>query len=647
MSNILHITGQAIKNHETLIGVGQNNLVNGNNKEYFRQDARILAHPILGAIIEDIQLAINDGLLKGQYDSNSEFSSSSTLSSELKKAVDILYKLKLDGKDSASGTLGRIFSDINKLQQTNNNSADMAGVVNSLKSFAENISKHSEEIEKQRIEVDKKIEDTVTTLNSHIKSARELAESLPLLKPNNMRGSYEKYNNAENKLYNELKEISKIIDIDHRFDDKGALVVKTKDGTSLINGSINYKVAFSHTDNLGSYLDNNFEFPALYVVNEKVQDTSPAVRMDIVTSGKTDEIKHFLRSGELKALFDIRDKHLPSTLKRLDIFTDTLTEKFNAAYADALPATGFNSVQSGHSLDYNQKIYGTGNLKVAFFDAKDGTAKENYVEIDLNSVLGTSGGTIQNLIEKINNTSSGTSSGAGTYLTANFVDENGKKITSTSKIKDGYLSIKSKDSNINFAMITEESNLAFDAASLVTTNADKNYSGINRFFGFNNIFTYSKDKSHKPGSTANSAISLQVSEKIISDNKIHTAKATLDGTEYKMVEGNQDALGKLFDIQRDKFNFPSDGAITSSENTLSEYANGIVSSVHLQHSIAEKSLDNERIKLEAINEEISSKSGVQSDIELLNIVQLEKNYTSILKVNQTARENWQQFLAQI
>ena len=89
----------------------------------------------------------------------------------------------------------------------------MDNTITSIIKFADTVSKQSQEFEKQRIKIDKQIADSVEKLNAHIISARELSASLPLLKSNTRGGSDMKYNDAKTKLDNELREISKIIDI--------------------------------------------------------------------------------------------------------------------------------------------------------------------------------------------------------------------------------------------------------------------------------------------------------------------------------------------------------------------------------------------------------------------------------------------------
>ena len=637
MSKILHTTESAVHNHERLIGLAQQNIVNANDPNYIKQKANIVSNPNLGAEIKSIDLSITDSLLKEQYNRNSEFHSSSQNLALLENVLSTLYNLKLDGKDSVSGTLQHVFASINKLQLSSNDSAEMRDAVNSLVKFTDNVSKQSEELEKQRMKIDKQIADTVEKLNAHIISAREISASLPLLKGNNEGGSDTKYNDAKNKLYNEIREISKIIDINERFDKNGELVLETTKGIPLINGEIKYKVEFSHTDSLKNYLDKSFKFPALSVVDENVQNNSPAVRNDLVTNEKTDEITHYLKGGELQALFELRDKVIPDTITRLDIYTNTLVKEFNLAYADSVPTSGFQSITSNAKFDSNSSIFVTGKFKIAFLNTDGSSAKDSngnplgMVEIDLDSIAPANKQiTIDALKSEINTRISGRGA------TAELVDDDGNPISSGQK---GYLRLQS--TNLNFAIVDENSNLYTDIASFINTNQDNKFIGFNKFFGFNNVLTYSSDKFHKDGSIDNSAISLKVSDAITKGNKIDTAMVHVDGANYGIEKNNKSILPILFEVKNSEFNFASAYSVPSATSSLSNYANGIISSLNVKHNYAEKRFNDEKIKLEAINDEISSKSGVNVDQELLNITQYERLYLNSLKVFQTFKEYWQ------
>ena len=645
MSNILDTTRSAINNHERLIGLGQQNIVNANNPDYFRQDAKIVSNPNVGAVIEEISLAITEGLLKEKNTINSECSSSSKALELLKEGSDTLYNLKLDGKNSVSGTLSHVFASINKLQGSSNDSTEMTNIINSLREFTENVSKQSEDLEKQRMKADKQIADSVEKLNSHIISARELSASLPLLKGNTRGGSDMKYNDAKTKLYNEVSEISKIIDINEHFDKDGALVVETTTGIPLIKGNIKYKVEFSHTESLNNYLNKNFKFPSLSVVDEKIQNDSPAFRNDIVTSGVTDEIIHNLRGGELQALFDARDKDIPETIARLDIYTDTIVKQLNSAYADAVPSTGFNEpVTSTAKFSGSTSIHAAGKFKIAFLDPSDGSQAKDFsgnplsmIEIDLDSAVTNHKITIDSLVGVINSYPI-----TGHKLTAELVDNNGNPISSG----EGYLRLRSDNPSFNFAIVDDNSNFLNESESFVSTDQD-NKLGINKFFGFNHMLSYSKDKFHSTNSFDNSAISLKVSDKITKNNKIDTAMVYGDNSNYNIGQNNKDILGKLFTVENDQFKFPSYKSIPSETSSAAVYGNGIVSTRNAKYHYTEKKSNDGKIKKEAIDEVISSKSGVNADQELLNIVQYERLYLNSLKVFQTFKEYWQQFLAQV
>ena len=270
------------------------------------------------------------------------------------------------------------------------------------------------------------------------------------------------------------------------FNKDGELVLETKFGIPLIKGDIKYKVEFSHTDGLDNYLNKDFVFPALSVIDEGIQDDSPAYRNDLITSAVTDEIVHNLRGGELQVRFELRDKIIPDVINRLDIYTDTVVKEMNAVYADATPESGFQSVASNNQLKNTDAISVNGKFKIALFNPNNGSSIKDSagnlqtIEVDLSGIS-----ILQNLIDKINGASS----------------SDGHKVTATLD-SAGHLELKSNETNINFAIINESSE--FDANNV----------GINQFFGFNNIFTHEDKKFYDEKSSANSAISLKVLDNI-------------------------------------------------------------------------------------------------------------------------------------
>jgi flagellar hook-associated protein FlgK len=617
MSKILETTANDIKKHERLIGLSQQNIVNANNPNYIKQEANLVSNPHVGAEIKSIDLAMNEGLLKDHYNKNSEYHSSLLTQKSLQEVTDSVYSLKLEGKNSVAGALNDVFGNIKELQLASNDSNKMKEAAGSVEKFAKNVSKQSEQLQTLRQEQDKQISKSVDKLNGHIVAARNLSEKLPLLKGDGLRGSDTKYNDAKTKLFNEVREISKLIDVNQYFNKDGELVLETKFGIPLIKGDIKYKVEFSHTDGLDNYLKKGFAFPALSVIDEGLQDDSPAYRNDLVTSAVTDEIVHNLRGGELHARFELRDKIIPEVISRLDIYTDTVVKEMNAVYADAVPESGFQSVTSNNQFKNTDAISVRGKFKIALYNRndgssiKDGTGNTDTIEIDLSSVS-----TLQGLIDEINGTSS----------------SDGRKIAADLD-SDSRFELKSSGANVNFAIINGDGKFG------------ANNVGINQFFGFNNIFTHNADKFYDEKSSANSAISLKVLDNITKDSKIYTAKVRFENGDYSIGKNNKEILEELAKIQNKEFDFKGTDSISKSKSTFLNYANGIVDTLNMKHQAVEKQTERNKIELEAIDEQIASKSGVNTDQELLHITQLDRMHKYVLKTFQIMEEYWKTLLA--
>ena len=652
MSKVLYTTESATKNHERLIETAQKNIVNANDPNYIRQDAKLISDPQVGAKIESVDLIVNEMLLKTQYQKASEHSNLELESSYLQKIIDFFGTPKLYRDDTKevsltpnlSGALQAFFNSLNDLQISSNDSASMGNSVNAVKNAAEKTSGLAENLQKLRQEVDGQIAESVNELNQHLDSLRSLSDKLPLLKDNDAA-----YNDAKAKMINGIREVSEIIDVRYRYDEHGSLVLETGNSAPLIKDGIEYKVKFSRTDNLENYLDRSFEFPALSVGG--TADDEPQYRTDIVTSGTPENIVHHLKGGKLQALFNLRDKLIPDIVGSLDQFTVNLTTKANDIYADAVPETGFQSITSTETFKDDDELYINGKFKIAFLDPETGKvithngqplpmlkfaweSKDKILPFHL---------TFKNLIQEINEKFNNP-----LYLsykiTAELVDANGNAVQSGKK---GYLRLKADNANFNFAIVDEGTN--FNASNKGFDESEKSgkLKGINQFFGFSKqLFTYATERFYDARSGANSAISLKVSDNIVNENRLATAKVrTIDDTNYGI--GNKDLLKDLLQLKNEKFEFAGTDETPKSVTTLSHFGNNVVLALNSKNSSVSGKLEVSKVELDSISEQIASQSGVNTDEELLNITRYERTYLSTLKVFQTFNEYWRQFLNQV
>lgn len=649
MDKVLYTTASATNNHEKLIEVAQKNIVNANNPNYIKQRANLVSDPQVGAEIESISLAINEMLLKSQYQKTSEHSSFELEKHYTEKIIDLFGIPKLypgGGKGvtlspNLSGALQTFFNSLNKLQLESNDSPDMTNAVSTVKNMAERVSQLAENLQKLRQEADGRIAESVNELNGHLKILKSLNDKLPLLKDNDVQ-----YNDAKTKIINEMREISKIIDIKQRYDSHGGLVLESgKNAALLIKDGMEFKLQFEHINNLENYLDENFKFPALSVVNADAPNNKPQYGMDIVTSGTTDKIKHYLKGGKLEALFNLRDKLIPDTIKSLDQFATNLATKVNDVYANAVPETGFQSITSTQELGDDEGIYANnGKFKIAFFDPKTGEAMKKQdgstlpiLEFDLKEIkkwmmMSYDYFTPSMLKSGIESKFIDDYSSYG--ITVELVDASGNTVADGQK---GHLRLKANNENFNFAIIDEGTNLNLNKADLDKSEKNGKFKGINQFFGFNKVFT-----------NDNSAMSLKVSSDIIKNNKLDTAKVTVGSSDnYSIGKNNKDILKDLLNLQKKDLEFAGTSEMLKSKTTLSNFGNNLLIALNSKHHSITEKLATNKIELDAINEQIASQSGVNADEELLNIVQYEKAYLSTLKVLQTFNEYWKQFLNQV
>ena len=652
MSKVLYTTESATKNHERLIETAQKNIVNANDPNYIRQDAKLISDPQVGAKIESVDLIVNEMLLKTQYQKASEHSSLELESSYLQKIIDFFGTPKLYRDDTKevsltpnlSGALQAFFNSLNDLQISNNDSASMGNSINAVKNAAEKISGLAESLQKLRQEVDGQIAESVNELNQHLDSLRSLSDKLPLLKDNDAA-----YNDAKAKMINGIREVSEVIDIMYRYDEHGSLVLETGNSAPLIKDGIEYKVKFSRTDNLEKYLNRSFEFPAL----SNTADSEPQYRTDIVTSGTPEMIVHHLKGGKLQALFNLRDKLIPDIVGNLDQFTASLTTKVNDIYANAVPETGFQSITSTRTLKMNDKIYvNDGKFKIAFLDPETGKVITHdgqplpMLEFDLRSFKRKKEYIkAKKIVDKINEKFS--SSPYSNYkITAELVNAEGNIAGPN---EEGYLRLRADNANFNFAIVDKGTNFNVDKTDFDNSERSGKLKGINQFFGFSKqLFTYATERFYDAESGANSAISLKVSDNIVNENRLDTAKTrVVSDTDYEIGKNNKDVLKDLLQLKSEKFEFAGTDETPKSTTTLLHFGNNVVLALNSKNSSVSGKLEVSKVELDSISEQIASQSGVNTDEELLNITRYERTYLSTLKVFQTFNEYWRQFLNQV
>ncbi|MFQ3306940.1 MAG: flagellar hook-associated protein FlgK [Candidatus Midichloriaceae bacterium] len=650
MGNVLETTASAIRVHEQQLAVTQKNIINANDPNYIKNNVNVVSDPQLGARIESITISVNENLQRGQYNANSEYHKDTTKKESLEQIMDLFglpKKIGDDTKDPNSinpkmtAVLEDFFNSFNNLQLASVGMPDMQRAFSTSEDLAKTISTLATDLQNLRSNIDETIAEKVDYLNSEISKLRELNTKIPLL-----RGEDTALNGAKMQIIISIREISKIIDIKHYYDQDGLLVLETGNGEKLVNGNFDYQLMFKHTTNFNSYLDPNFNFEPLSIIDRSLKDdVKKQYESYIVSGGYRDNIVHNLSGGELYSLFDLRDKFIPNTLDIIDNFSNHVVTEINKKYSNSVLYPGFDTMMGNTQFKLSDKINidTTKKLKVAFLDNSgkayevSGTAVPLF-EIDLISL--TSGTqTVQDFIAFIN------TKGIG-KIQAEMVDKSGAQILLP--VNTGFLKITPTGVAPRFAIIADDTNFANTAEELATSTANNNLTSFNAYFGFNQLFDHNTNSYYTAGKNLNSAISMQLSDKVKTNEKISPGKITVTSdTDYILDRSNKSIIPEILSIKSKNLEFSSSSYMPTANSNLEAYSGNILLGLGRELTTVENKEGVSKLNSNAIDQKISSQSGVNTDEELLNIQLYEKIYLSTLKVFQTFQDYYKQFLAAI
>lgn len=227
-------------------------------------------------------------------------------------------------------------------------------------------------------------------------------------------------------------------------------------------------------------------------------------------------------------------------------------------------------------------------------------------------------------------------SGNDALLVAEIVDTNGNVVSGASD--EGVLRLRAVDSSYGIVideLDSQDNGLSTDTSITATNQGFSSYFGLNDFFVTNDT-------------VANSAYNMQVRSDIIANPSVistssytQAADLGIDGTvnyTYEISIGNNEVISQLSDVKDQLYSFSATGGLSASTVTLSTYSTSIISFVGSETLKAERSLQQEDLVAGLLDDEFSSKSGVNLDEELANTVIYQNSYTAAARIITVADE---------
>ncbi|MFN7176535.1 MAG: flagellar hook-associated protein FlgK [Thermaurantiacus sp.] len=288
------------------------------------------------------------------------------------------------GTNDAGGLYGRLvraFESIGAAAVDPSERVARLSAASDLQSFFDEAKRLSTEVRALRDEADKRIGGGVERVNEILIELQALNTQAQAL---NASGSDS--TGVTNRQAELLDELSGLMDIRSEVQPDGRLFVRTENGAALLDNS---RLQLSYVPaGTGAYGADYGRITAV-----------------VSASGATVDLTSSIRSGELRALMDMRDGELPAIAAQLAEFTSGTADALNAAHnnSSAYPPPGtMNGRNTG--LIAADLLTGTGNSTLAVIT--NGGELVNRIDLEFTAggftVNGVAGTTVTDLVTQLN-----------------------------------------------------------------------------------------------------------------------------------------------------------------------------------------------------------------------------------------------------
>ncbi len=285
----MRTAADSARTYQRALEVTQNNLLNSTTTGYARQDTFLTAQSF------DDGSGLSGGVSAGSRTSRAEFAETSvqtrnSAKSKLEVVVDSLATISgiLDtGQEGGvSQALDDFLSSLTSGDSTSSSDADRATILAQAKSLALSIRDAAESLSDVSSELEQRIKDTVTKINSLAIKLRELAKN----------HTSEGFSDAgiESQYYATLEELSGLVDFNASWQSDGSVRISLNDGTPLVLGDLQYEMQVGLEQ----------------VSSGSTASAAPGVTILVGGADSTSQVVN----GELGGLLDVRNRVLPTLI---------------------------------------------------------------------------------------------------------------------------------------------------------------------------------------------------------------------------------------------------------------------------------------------------------------------------------------------
>ncbi len=446
---------------------------------------------------------------------------------------------------------------------TPENSALKFDVVAAGEALARTISSLANDVQSLRREADLQIEAAVNILNADLTELKEI--NIQISQASTAEQSVPDLQDKQDQI---VQRIADQLDINVINGGNGTVELITTSGIMFLD-DLPRQITYSASTTVTA----SSVFGAIATQRLDSAGVAVGAPQNLASSGNSGSVTTSLTSGRLKGLLDTRDTDLANLAAQVESLGTMVRDEVNrlhnqgAGFPAARTLTGTRTVASGDAFQ------ATGNMRIAVLDSAGVVV--DTVDIDLTTLGAT---TVGGLMTQIS---------AG--LTTNAAVQ----------IINGNLQIQAAGSTQSIAIN--------DIGSAETGTSR----GVSHFLGLNDFFT------------GTNAQSLAVRSDIVSNpSLVSTAELSTTATvgTAGTVIGDNRAIQKLAAMDDLVFNFSAAGGLPTSLSSLNAFSASIVGFNAVQAADAEQVASREKLLFENIENLLTSKTGVNLDEEMANLI---------------------------
>ncbi|GGE29830.1 flagellar hook-associated protein FlgK [Marinicauda pacifica] len=358
MSSILGSALSGLQAAQLGMRSASNNVANVNTPGYARSEIQQIARSSggqgAGVEVTGISRVVDEFLVAASIRGSSDLGRAELVSEFLDRIQSQFGST--DEETSLFGRINQAFAGLAQAAADPTESVSRLTALSNLEEVFDEATRLSSEIRSMRNETDRRVQSTVERVNEIVAEFSTINGEMRALTANAMDTT-----GSENRQAELIDELSTYLDIRVEAQPDGRVFIKTQNGVSLLD---NEQVKLDYVPaGTGAY---GVEYGAI-----TAQVSSSGARIDIGAN---------IKSGELRGLMDLRDKHLPQIADELAELTSGVADALNAAHNDASAYPAPNALEGRNTgLIGSDVLRGSGEATIAI-TAGDGTLVD---QIDL------------------------------------------------------------------------------------------------------------------------------------------------------------------------------------------------------------------------------------------------------------------------